>query len=131
MEKKINFEAFVRSYLGTASWVTCESDENTDFTKEAIKQAEKDCQLFIDKVIEKYGKEKGTKILTTPGNDLDYLAPHDFFLTRNGHGAGFWDNYSNYQVSEEIGDELTAICKEIGSTDCIHTRGKKSKLTFF
>lgn len=33
---------------------------------------------------------------------------HDFFLTRNGHGAGFWDG------DYERGDELTTITKSFG-----------------
>ena len=30
----------------------------------------------------------------------------DFYLTRNGHGAGFWDRSLG-----DIGEELTTICK--------------------
>ena len=34
--------------------------------------------------------------------------PHDFCLTCNRHGAGFWDG------DYERGDELTALCREFG-----------------
>lgn len=34
---------------------------------------------------------------------------HDFWLTRNGHGAGFWDRGQG-----ETGDRLTALCKPFG-----------------
>lgn len=37
---------------------------------------------------------------------------HDFWLTRNGHGAGFWDRGLG-----AIGDQLTAACKPYGSVD--------------
>lgn len=37
---------------------------------------------------------------------------HDFWLTRNGHGAGFWDRGLG-----DIGDQLTAACKAFSSTD--------------
>jgi hypothetical protein len=37
---------------------------------------------------------------------------HDFWLTRNGHGAGFWDRGLG-----EVGELLTAICKPFGSVD--------------
>ena len=37
---------------------------------------------------------------------------HDFCLTRNGHGAGFWDRGLG-----ELGDRLTAACKPYGSID--------------
>lgn len=43
-------------------------------------------------------------------NDLsegtDKQAGHDFWLTRNGHGAGFWDG-----DWPETGDKLTEACK--------------------
>jgi hypothetical protein len=43
-------------------------------------------------------------------NDLsegtDEQAGHDFWLTRNGHGAGFWDG-----DWPESGDKLTEACK--------------------
>lgn len=34
-------------------------------------------------------------------------AGHDFWLTRNGHGCGFWDG-----DWPEVGDKLTAIAKQ-------------------
>ena len=37
-------------------------------------------------------------------------AAHDFWLTRNGHGAGFWDG----DWPDEIGKQLTALSKEFG-----------------
>lgn len=37
-------------------------------------------------------------------------AGHDFWLTRNGHGTGFWDRGLG-----ERGDRLTAACKPYGT----------------
>ena len=37
---------------------------------------------------------------------------HDFWLTRNGHGAGFWDRDLG-----EVGDQLTAACKKFPEVD--------------
>ena len=45
----------------------------------------------------------------------DGRAGHDFWLTRNGHGAGFWDG----DWPEEIGERLTRACKAYGSCDLI------------
>ena len=126
--KAINLNDFVNSYLATASWVTCEGDECTDFTREAKKQAENDCQEFINKVLAKFGEKKGIELLTIPGNDLTYLAPHDFFLTRNNHGAGFWDKEDIYGEGEAL--DLTEISQQMKETNCCHIRGKKSKLIF-
>lgn len=50
-----------------------------EWAPEALKQIEEDCRSFISANIDK---------LTgwTPSQ-----AGHDFFLTRNRHGTGFWD----------------------------------------
>jgi hypothetical protein len=47
------------------------------------------------------------------GSDLDTIdaeqAGHDFWLTRCGHGAGFWDRGLG-----ELGDRLTAMAQPYG-----------------
>jgi hypothetical protein len=49
-------------------------------------------------------------------NDLAGLDPeqcgHDFWLTRNGHGAGFWDRGLG-----ALGERLTRAAKSHGSVD--------------
>jgi len=125
---KINIDQFVKDYLATASWVTCDSDECQEFTKEAQEIAKQDCITFISLVTTMFGMKKAVKLLTVSGTDLCYLAPHDFFLTRNHHGAGFWDKPDVY--GQENADKLTEICHSMGEVDVYHIRGKKSKLTF-
>lgn len=44
---------------------------------------------------------------TFPATDAQH--GHDFWLTRNGHGAGFWDRGYG-----ELGDKLTDACKPYG-----------------
>ena len=127
--KELNLKAFVASYLLTAAWVTVDSRyECEKFTKLAQEQAKEDCLEFIRLVKERFGEEKGLELLTIEGNDLSYLAPHDFWLTRNGHGAGFWDKEEKYGEAEAV--ILTEICEEIGVCECYHIRGPKSRLTF-
>lgn len=47
------------------------------------------------------------------GNDsVEAFAGHDFWLTRNGHGAGFWDRGLG-----EVGDKLSEACEPYGSAD--------------
>jgi hypothetical protein len=126
--KQLNLNQFVNSYLATAAWVTCESDENQDFTREAKKRAEADCNLFIKLVQTEFGEAKANELLTIPGSDLDYLTPHNLFLTRNRHGAGFWDSENIYGEIEA--KKLTEISHKMKEVNCYHLRGKKSKLTF-
>lgn len=127
--KGFNLDQFVKDYLATAAWVTVDSSsENSEFTKEAKEQAKTECLIFIGMVLHQFGFEKGLELLMTPGNDLGYLAAHDFFLTRNGHGAGFWDKEDHY--GEEEATKLTEISKQMDIVDVMHVNGPKSKLTF-
>ena len=47
------------------------------------------------------------------GDWRDDQAGHDLFLTRNGHGVGFWDRQFN-ELSTEIGERLSEAAKEMG-----------------
>jgi hypothetical protein len=40
-------------------------------------------------------------------------AGHDFWLTRNGHGAGFWDG----EWYKEVGERLTKASKAFGEVN--------------
>jgi len=125
----INIVLFLNDYLATAAWATCESGECTDFTSEARQRALADCTQFISLVKARFGEEKGRELLTIQGNDLGYQAPHDFFLTRCGHGAGFWDKEDVYGV--EAAAILTEISKEMGNVDVMHIdEDEESELTF-
>ena len=38
---------------------------------------------------------------------------HDLWLTRNGHGAGFWDG----DYADDVGEALTKISEAMGEID--------------
>lgn len=61
-------------------------------------------------------REQVQSFVTDNATDLhgidDEQVGHDFVLTRNGHGAGFWDRGHG-----ERGDRLTAACKPYGELD--------------
>jgi len=42
---------------------------------------------------------------------------HDFWLTRNGHGSGFWDNQGKPWADDQIAQKLTDISKNFGEQD--------------
>lgn len=51
----------------------------------------------------------------------DEQAGHDFWLTRNGHGAGFWDG----DWPEPAASRLTASSKSFGTVDlCVGDDGR-------
>lgn len=103
----------VNAYLDCLLWSTPELDEEgnigesldasydrDDFAPEAIAEATEDVASFY--------KDAGDLL-----NDLDdSQVGHDFALTRNGHGAGFWDRGLG-----EVGDKLTTLCHPYDSTD--------------
>jgi hypothetical protein len=55
---------------------------------------------------------KANEELLKASGQSDEQIGHDFWLTRNGHGAGFWDRGLG-----EVGDKLTAACKPFGGVD--------------
>lgn len=93
MTKTIKLDSFTRSYVETALWLVSGPDgEPTDdeYTVEDIDDATmtemvQDCQGFAN------GLSQGLYDMITTQDDGWERAGHDFFLTRNRHGAGFWD----------------------------------------
>lgn len=102
---------FLASYIRTALWST--SDEYgepldasctpDDLSPETLSQMEKDCEDFRD---------QASHVIASLEHPLSQIA-HDFWLTRNRHGAGFWD--SDYP--EPQAKQLTEIARGFGSFD--------------
>lgn len=95
-----------QQYLETALWSSTDEDgaplddqfDVSDFAPEAIRQAEKDCLDFLS---------------TNDVGDLDEGdVGHNFWLTRNHHGAGFWDRGLG-----ALGDRLTKAAHAYGECD--------------
>lgn len=105
-----SLDEFTRQFLETALWAECDHDKEdsppldndydiTDFSEETILKLKKDCDSF---------REDNAELLSQAGDDEQN--GHDFWLTRNGHGAGFWDRGLG-----EIGELLTKASKVYGS----------------
>lgn len=82
-----SFEKFVAGYLQAAAWSSDDGDheglEGFEFAPCAVLQAQAECRAFIDAcgpLIEQAAELR----------EWDCLG-HDFWLTRAGHGTGFWD----------------------------------------
>ncbi len=115
-----NLDSFARAYLEAALWSSNdESDENggapldqnyeeSDIAMDSLKRMINDCQNF----------QKTNTDLLAQHNDMSQ-AGHDFWLTRNGHGAGFWDRGLG-----ELGEKLTAACESFGTCNLYVARGK-------
>lgn len=103
----------VKHYLICAMWATNDNadpetggdpiDDNydlDDFAPEALKEATEDCQSFLKLVADQ-------KVDTSWWSDEQM--GHDFWLTREHHGAGFWDRGQG-----EPGRRLTTLAHTFG-----------------
>lgn len=112
----MSLETFTNSYIETAFWAETangvpEDDESgnwdvslrdygftsDDLAPSALETIKADCADFYNANQHLF--------------DDDEQAGHDFYLTRNGHGAGFWDG----DYPEPNGTELTKASKAYGS----------------
>ena len=101
-------ELFITAYFDAIYFT--ESEEVIDPPCEwewdavTVRDIHRDCLTFIDKMgyIECCGE------LESWSDDAIERAGHDFWLTRNGHGAGFWDG----DWEEDIGAALTRLSGE-------------------
>ena len=103
-----------RGYLGCALWSSDDDEgdpldgkyDRFDFDDESVEKAKKDIRMFMDKATVFFMEDEIS--------DPDHIG-HDLWLTRNGHGAGFWDG------DYEQGKELSEICDEMGGADAFET----------
>ncbi len=99
-------DVFTQQYIKTALWSSTDDDDMPldehpeDLAEETLVKMEADCAKF-----------QRDNAADLEGADLE-KAGHDFWLTRNGHGAGFWDG----DWPEEIGKRLTEACKKFGES---------------
>lgn len=106
----ILFESYVESALWSSNDDNGEPlDANYDINDidfATIERMKADCQSFYDAHCEVITSDNSP----CRHNDPIIHAGHDFWLTRNGHGAGFWDG----DWSKEAGERLTKASKEYG-----------------
>lgn len=103
-----SLDGFIRDYLITAMWSSTDDNDRplednytiSDLSELALLQAIADCQQFQDNNIHLIHYD-----LTR--------AAHDFWLTRNRHGVGFWDG----DWPETAGKILTESSHKFGGID--------------
>lgn len=111
----VPLDAFLRGYLECAEWSGISDDERPVFdasrrpawAHKAIREAYADCKAFRE-----------ANALDLVGTD-DAHAGHDFWLTRNRHGAGYWDG----DYPAEAGRRLTDAAHVYGSVNVTFYNG--------
>jgi hypothetical protein len=110
-------DTFFNAYVECAVWAS--NDEEGDslngvdamLTDSALERMEKDCDAF---------RRRAEKLWTRAGWD-DSQAGHDFWLTRNHHGAGFWDRDMGTKAQR---DKLTEVAHSFGECNLTVEDGK-------
>lgn len=107
------FDAFTYAFLDCALWSSTDNsrddggdplDEHydlTDIDEACVRALQKECIAFQE-----------ANAADLEGIDPE-MAGHDFWLTRNRHGAGFWDRGH----AQPVADRLTAASHVYGSVD--------------
>ena len=118
----------LRGYIIAALWTSLNGEKPLDddygmddLAPETLAEMAADCAVFQR---ENGHLWKGKK--TSRGGDggvMDTQAGHDFWLTRNGHGAGFCDRPKIYGENEA--EELTEACK---NNECVLYVGDDNRL---
>jgi hypothetical protein len=94
----------IRAYLECAEWSGIDDEQReafenslADWSPESIARATQDCMAFL-----------GSAGADADDIDAEQMG-HDFWLTRNRHGAGFWDRGLG-----ELGNRLTDLAHGYG-----------------
>lgn len=119
-----SLDAFTLAYVQCALWSSTECDADgsmgepldanysaDDLTLATLREMIRDCKAFQ--------RDNAADLLAYYAERYESDAGHDFWLTRNGHGAGFWDRGLG-----ELGDRLSKASKFYGSVDLMVHRGR-------
>lgn len=93
--------AYIEALYFTDCGPDSDIESDCELSPESIAKCSADCCAFVDKLIEARLFKKALDVMTPE------QIGHDFWLTRNGHGAGFWDRGQG-----ALGDKLTKICND-------------------
>ena len=80
-----------------------------DFDSDSLDKAVEDCRRFQEE------NAVDLALYSHPQWSAAELGGHDFWLTRNGHGCGFWDR--NDCLPEDAAQRLTAAAEKCGEVD--------------
>lgn len=139
MSDALNVDEVIREYLACAVWSECDADggnltdrfDADDFSQDSRERAAKDVAAFLSAASEAINAlqmaielgasedladaDETTGSLTTEyglSSDLGY----NLWLSRNGHGAGFFDRD---HIPEAIRDALQEAAEALGTCDVI------------
>ena len=127
MKQLNSFNTFTRAYIVAALWTFDENTPSGEFetsgrveelfprlTAGSLARIEKECAEF---------REKNRRFWADRPDYSDDKAGHDFWLTRNHHGAGYWDRDEN-ELPEACSSLLTEAAHVTGERNLIKYKGR-------
>lgn len=108
----MNIDNVYRAYVECALWSSTDGDDDEpmdahygidDLADETVATMKADCESFLH--------DCDMRDIDIDSIMSDEQCGHDFWLTRNRHGAGFWDRGYG-----QIGDTLSDIAHPYGET---------------
>lgn len=115
MTAKESFDDMAQAYAECALW------SSTDEDGEPLDSGTRDIECIAAPTWERMQSDLRDFTLENLGEFVAYVRlrtvaefGHDFWLTRNGHGAGFWDRGLG-----ELGERLTRAASAYGTMDLL------------
>jgi hypothetical protein len=111
-----DLQALLDAYIDCALWSSTDDDgtpldsdyDETDLAPETLAQMREDCTAFLAD----NAADCGTHGITDARWSWQEQCGHDFWLTRNRHGAGFWDRGTG-----DVGQRLADAARIYGACD--------------
>ena len=121
----LEMETALNSYIETALWSSYDIRDgveiylDTEYDKDDI--SDETLAVMKQDVISFITDNRHLLSDDDKNKSLDYMA-HNFWLTRNGHGAGFWDgDYINGELLTDASEKYGEINLYIGDDNKIYS----------
>ena len=112
-------DKFTAAYIEAALWSSTDDagrpldQSDAELADETRAKMAADCAQFQAEQAEWLTEDYRTTARAAHGSTVAESAGHDFWLTRCGHGAGFWDG----DWAEPAASKLTAASKAFGNVE--------------
>ena len=114
-------DQFTLAYIEAALWSSTDDNDEpldknhglNDLAPETLTKMQTDCEQFQAECAEWLEQDYRTHARASHGCTVEESAGHDFWLTRCGHGAGFWDG----DWQEPAATKLTEASRRFGNVD--------------
>jgi hypothetical protein len=125
----MSLKSFTDAYIKAALWSTTDESDDSggepldknygpgDIATDTTAAMKRDCEKFYDEQEESWAEleyRKGTQESMVQLGLSDEQAGRDFWLSRNGHGSGFFDEDD---LSENMQKRLQSAAKKFGTFD--------------